>query len=290
MNASLDELLTLIMNRHRRGRRLVLLFDYDGTLVPFAAHPRLAVMAPRTRRLLRRLAGRTRTSVGILSGRELGELRTLVSLKNIYYAGNSGLELDLRGTRISHPGIQDAYSTIAAFAGRLQKAIDRFPGSWLEGKTVGLTIHYRNVSPDRIPDLLAQIKDVSEPFWDLMRFTDGPKAVEIVPELGWDKGTAVQFILEHLGQDDLLPLYAGDAPNDAAAFEAVGERGGICIGVGSDIPPFAHYCASEPAELLSFLFLLDRYLAAEQPGGLRFVSKPMALRGLYRPFPSTYRM
>jgi trehalose-phosphatase len=289
MTPALEELLAFMMNCYRRGQMLALLFDYDGTLVPLAAHPRLATMIPQTQRLLRRLAGRSRIALGVISSRELGELRALVSLKNIYYGGNSGLELDLRGTRISHPGIQDSLPAIVALAGKLQEIIGMFPGAWLEGKMSGLTIHFRDVSIARLPDLHTQISVVSEPFTDLMRFTDGPKAIEIVPQLGWDKGTAVKFIIDHLGQNDLLPLYAGDAPNDDPAFELVGGMGGICIGVGMEIPPFAHYCVADPAALLSFLFALDRNLAAEEPSGMRFVSKPLALLGLYQPILPFFR-
>jgi trehalose-phosphatase len=290
MTSALDELLALMMNRYRRGQTLALLFDYDGTIVPLAAHPRLATMMPRTRRLLRQLVCRSRVVLGVISSRELGELRSLVSLKNIYYAGNSGLELDLRETRISHPGIQDCIPAIAELAGQLQKIIDNFPGAWLEGKMAGLTVHYRNIPDVQIPDLQSQVSKVSEPYLDRLRFTDGPKAIEIVPELGWDKGTAVKFILDHLGQDDLLPLYAGDAPNDDPAFEIVNGIGGICIGVGVEAPPFVHYCVADSAALLSFLFTLDRNLAAEEPGGMRFVSKPLALQGLYHSFLPFYRM
>jgi trehalose 6-phosphate phosphatase len=188
MNNGTDDLMEIIISRSRQGRRLVLLFDYDGTLVPLAAHPRLATMQSRTRRLLRRLAGRSRVALGVLSGREISELRAMVALRNVYYAGNSGLELDLRGTRVSHPGIQDALSAIAALAGQLQKVVGKFAGAWLEGKFAGLTVHYREVANECIPELFSQISLVSEPYLDRLRFTDGPKAVEVVPELGWDKG------------------------------------------------------------------------------------------------------
>jgi trehalose 6-phosphate synthase/phosphatase len=290
MTPALEEIIALMMNRYRRGRQLALLFDYDGTLVPIAAHPRLAIMPPRIRRLLRRLAGRSRIALGILSGRELGELETLVSLKNIYYAGNSGLKLNLRGTRVSHPGILDVIPAITTLAEKLQSVIDKFPGAWLESKMAGLTIHFRSLPKERIPDFLLQINEISESYTPRLRFTEGPKAIEIVPELGWDKGTAARFILDHIGQEETLPLYVGDAPNDDPAFEVVGEMGGICIGIGSEIPPFAHYCMADPAELFSFLAMLDKQIDAEEPGGLRFVSKPMALYGLYHASLSTYRM
>jgi trehalose-phosphatase len=290
MTTALKELMEIMLNRYRHGQHLALLFDYDGTLVPLTSHPRLAIMAPRTRRLLRRLAARSRIALGVLSGRELDELRTLVSLRNIYYAGNSGIRLDLRGTRVSHPGIQDILPAVTALTKRLQPLIDEFPEAWLESKLAGLTIHFRNVPEEKLADMQRKIDDLLEPCSHIFRFTEGPKAIEIVPELGWDKGTAVQFILEDLGRNDIFPLYAGDAPNDDSAFESVGERGGICLGIGPDVPPFVHYRMNEPADLFSFLAILDKQLAAEEPGGMRFASRPSALFGLYRSSLSTFRM
>jgi trehalose 6-phosphate phosphatase len=290
MVRSMEELAALMMDFYRHGRRLLLLFDYDGTLVPLAAHPRQAVMPQRTRHLLERLIGRSRINLGVLSGRELGQLRGLVALRNIYYAGTSGLELDLRGTHVTHPGLQDAFPALTALSGVLQKAVAEYPGAWVEGKLYGLTVHYRQVSANRIPDLESHVFDASSPFLDRMRLTYGPKAIEIVPELGWNKGTAVRFILEHLGQDNLLPFYAGDASNDDDAFESIAAGNGIGIGVGPDAAASAPYRAADPAELLAFLTLLDQSLMLAEFGGSKCASRASAISGLYPSFPSIGRM
>src|SRR5262249_9743352 len=88
--------------RRTRGP-LALLFDYDGTLTPIVERPSLALLEPCTRALLGRLAQTAGVSVGIISGRNLTDLRHLVGLPGLYYAGTGGLELDLKGTRLTHP-------------------------------------------------------------------------------------------------------------------------------------------------------------------------------------------
>src|SRR5262245_34710076 len=101
--AVLREVTASLTTAHRTGSRLVLLFDYDGTLTPIVEHPSGAVLESNVRRLLRELAALKGVSVGVMSGRGLADLRHLVALPSLYYAGNSGLELDLRGGRVVHP-------------------------------------------------------------------------------------------------------------------------------------------------------------------------------------------
>src|SRR5262245_48483918 len=93
--------LDYLLSAHRAGRHLILLFDYDGALVPIVEHPQLARLAPRTRLLLKQLARQPRVSVGVLSGRKLDDLQEMVALPGLYYAGTNGLELELRGVRVT---------------------------------------------------------------------------------------------------------------------------------------------------------------------------------------------
>ena len=44
MSGSLRAELARLVDARRRGTRLVLLFDYDGTLVPIVEHPSMAVV------------------------------------------------------------------------------------------------------------------------------------------------------------------------------------------------------------------------------------------------------
>jgi trehalose-6-phosphatase len=53
---------------HRRGGRLVLVFDYDGTLTPLVAHPRLAHLDPALRQTMAELAATRRSMSGWSAG------------------------------------------------------------------------------------------------------------------------------------------------------------------------------------------------------------------------------
>jgi len=97
-----------VLDAYRRGASLALLFDYDGTLVPIAEHPRLAVLTSETRQRLDRLARTPSAFVGVLSGRRIDDLKHTVGVSGVCYVGTGGLELDLWGVPIMHPESADA--------------------------------------------------------------------------------------------------------------------------------------------------------------------------------------
>lgn len=55
--------------------------------------------------------------------------------------------------------------------------------------------------------------------------TRGKKVLEIRPSIKWNKGHAVEYLLETLGftssedKDDVVPLYIGDDKTDEDAFK-----------------------------------------------------------------------
>jgi trehalose-phosphatase len=174
---------------------LALLFDYDGTLVPIVEHPRLARLDRATRGLLIRLMSRPRVFLGIISGRSLDDLKKMVRLPRVYYAGTGGLEVELLGVRIAHPQNARVTKLVTTLAERLHPVLDAYPRAWLENKRLGLTIHYRAVAGERIPALRAQVDAVLDCAAGELRIADGPMAVEITPDIGWNKGTAIEMIV-----------------------------------------------------------------------------------------------
>ena len=72
---------------------LALLLDYDGTLSPIAPHPDLAVIPPETKKVLMRLARMPDVFVAIISGRGVNNVKQMVGIEGITYAGNHGLEI-----------------------------------------------------------------------------------------------------------------------------------------------------------------------------------------------------
>ena len=253
MSPSIEDALEALRVFYLDGGALLLLLDYDGTLTPIVARPELAQLAPDTHRLLAKLAALPRVHLGVVSGRKLEEVRALVDLPGIYYAGAAGMELDLRGKHIVHPRAEEAEAAAAELIARLTEAVSDYPGAWVEDKRFACTVHYRDVAAESIDQLRGRVKEVARREGDGMRIDEGPMALEIAPDMGWNKGTAARMILDHLDASQAMVVYAGDSANDAEAFDAVAAVAGITLGVGPEAPPAARFRLPDPAALHAFL-------------------------------------
>jgi trehalose-phosphatase len=258
MQTPLTEVTEKLATAYQMGSRLALLFDYDGTLAPIVSSPALAVLDERTRGVLNHLASRPGVDVGILSGRGLVDLRHLVALPGLYYAGTSGLDLDLRGKRLTHPRAEAQRSLLATVMEGLEGLVRHYPGAWVEDRRFGLTMHFRQLAPSRHEELWERARQVLREYGASLRVVIGLMAWEVNPNIGWHKGTAVRAIAEAIGPEALI-LYAGDSSNDTEALEAVAALGGISVRVGAAAPP-AQYHVECPGELLEFLIGLKAAL------------------------------
>jgi len=258
MQTPLSEVTEKLATAYQMGSRLALLFDYDGTLTPIVASPSLAVLDQRTREVLNHLANRSRVGVGILSGRGLVDLRHLVALPGLYYAGTSGLDLDLRGKCVTHPRAEAQRRLLTTVMEALEGVVRHYPGAWVEDRRFGLTLHYRQLAPSRHEELLEGARQVLREYEARLRVVIGLMAWEVNPAIGWHKGTAVRAIAEAIGHEALI-FYAGDSANDTEALEVVAALGGISVRVGATAPP-AEYRVEGPGELLEFLIGLKEAL------------------------------
>lgn len=95
-----DFLLSYVGYNHK----LALLLDYDGTLAPIAPHPDLAVLPQETRNVIQRLSNHSDVFVAVISGRSVENVKKMVGIEGITYAGNHGLEiLHADGSKFVHP-------------------------------------------------------------------------------------------------------------------------------------------------------------------------------------------
>jgi trehalose 6-phosphate synthase/phosphatase len=86
------------------SHKLALLLDYDGTLAPIAPHPDLATLPQETRNVLQRLSNINDVYIAIISGRGVENVKEMVGIEGITYAGNHGLEiLHPDGSKFVHP-------------------------------------------------------------------------------------------------------------------------------------------------------------------------------------------
>lgn len=253
MNDSLPDALDWAVSQYTTGSRLALLFDYDGVLAEFTDSPDQATLAPGTSRDLEHLAAHPGVIVGVISGRELAELKRLVGIPGLFYAGTSGLELEYDGRTTTHPLVTHSLRLLADVAAALEPHVDEFADAWLERKHFGLTVHYRKLESQVAARLCGRVESELTRWGDRLHVVNGAKAVEITPEIGWTKGTAVEFLLQSLGPEPCLVLYAGDESSDVEPLWCVGFHRGIAIGVGDSPPTTAQFKVADAAAVRHLL-------------------------------------
>ncbi len=240
------------------ARRPVLFLDYDGTLTEIVDHPGDARLAPAIRADLAALA-RTMT-VAIVSGRDLPDVRGMVNLPELVYAGSHGFDISgPGGLALQHPAGLAARPALAAAAEALTERLAGIDGILIERKAFAVTVHYRLVADDAVPRVHAALDDVAAGHPGLRR-TGGKKIVELRPDVTWDKGRAVRWLLGKLDQDDdaHLPLYLGDDDTDEDAFRALRGRGiGVLVAPAAQITG-ARFRLASVAEVHDFLERLRR--------------------------------
>jgi len=199
--------------------QLALFLDYDGTLTDLVEHPSKATMDDEMRQVVMDCAARDDTDVAIISGRALEDVRSLVGMPHLTYAGNHGLQ-------ISGPGMDDfAHEDLVHYRERTDElaqsleevAVD---GAWTEAKGPTLTYHYRETPEARRPALISQARSIITAAGFQAR--DAHCAIEARPPIGWDKGRAVlQILRTRYGvnwSEQVRVIYVGDDHTDEDAF------------------------------------------------------------------------
>jgi trehalose 6-phosphate phosphatase len=243
------------LRRFLSGRRLALFLDYDGTLTPIVERPEDALLPDGTRGAIERLAALM--PVAIVSGRDLADVRNLVGADRIAYGGSHGFDLVLPDGSVQQRGTEFLRDLEAA-TDQLAQRLEAFPAARIERKAFGVAVHVRQVSDDLVPVVDAVMDDVAAAHPGLRR-TGGKKVFELRPNVEWNKGRALQWLLEELRLgSDALPIYVGDDETDEDAFRVVRQRGlGIVVrGEGDDRPTQAGYALRDTDEVRLFLELL----------------------------------
>jgi trehalose 6-phosphate phosphatase len=214
-----------------------MLLDYDGTLTPIRPRPEQAILAPKTRSLLERLAHQHR--VVLLSGRDLKALRHLARPgRTIGMVGTHGAEgVNLRGF---HPMNSARAARFRRQRNKaavvLRRVYGNARGMEVEVKSLSVALHFRRARLSSLEE-----KDLIKAFRNLVRKATPPgewvlqrgrKVLEWKPR-GFNKGRAVREIRGKF--PGWKVLVAGDDLTDLDAFRAAG-RGAIRVGVGKSVP------------------------------------------------------
>ena len=244
----LDELWARIGNR-----RVAVFLDYDGTLTPIVERPDMAVMSQDMRATLSALS--ERSPVLVISGRKCGDVERLVGLKGITCAGCHGFDIaGPEGSELLHEEIAGYVPIIAQAARDLDRQLASIAGVMVEDKTYALAVHFRMVSPEDV-GRVEHIVDAVAAQHPALRKTGGKKVFELRPNMDWDKGKAVLWLLGELDLNDadVVPLYIGDDITDSDAFDALHGKGFSFLVAERPQATSANYRLTDTAEVRSFL-------------------------------------
>lgn len=247
-----------------KGKQIVVFLDYDGTLSPIVQDPDCAFITDEMREAVKDVAKLFPTA--IVSGRSRAKVYDFVQLSELYYAGSHGMDIKgpSKGNRqrkgnqtvLCQPAREFLPIIDEVYRAMIEK-VKHIPGAKVENNRFCLSVHYRCVDEKKWIELADQVKMVIKDYSQL-RLSHGRKVFEIRPTIKWDKGNAVEFLLESLGYEesnDVLPIYIGDDRTDEDAFRVLRERGqgqGILVSK-SPKETNASYSLQEPAEVMHFL-------------------------------------
>jgi trehalose 6-phosphate phosphatase len=185
--------------------RVLVAFDFDGTLAPIVADRDSAHMRARTRTLLQRVADLYPCAV--ISGRGKRDVEErLDGAKVKYVTGNHGIE----------PGANmNAFeANVARVVPILSAAQSSAQGVDIEDKRYSLAVHYRKARRKKATRELIRTAVARLPI--RMRIIPGKLVMNVIPEWAPDKGDALLSLRNQERAD--TALYVGDDETDEDVF------------------------------------------------------------------------
>ncbi|XP_015888685.1 trehalose-phosphate phosphatase B-like [Ziziphus jujuba] len=277
------------MMKLAEGKKVVVFLDYDGTLSKIVKDPDKATMTQNMREAVKNVALHFPTAV--ISGRGRDKVLEFVQLDEVYYAGSHGMDIstpsgsskygsDIHQTiTINEKGeevvdfcpAKEFLPTIQEIVIMLRDKTKHIKGAIVEDNKFCLSVHFRCVEDKDVGDLKSMVEDMMQGYPNF-KISEGKKVMEIRPNIEWDKGRALLYLLDTLGfgnSNDVLPIYIGDDKTDEDAFKVIQSRGedqGLAIVVSSTPKETeASYSLREPNQVKSFLKRLVKWKQDLQP-------------------------
>jgi len=239
-----------------KDKEVVLFLDYDGTLTPIVSHPKDAHLSEAMRNTLIKLSNQC--TLAVISGRGLNDIKSRVGIKGIYYAGSHGYEIEGPSIKMEYEGALEFVEIFDVLEEELTKLLAKVEGALVERKKFSIALHYRNVSKSEV-DLVEKAADEAVRKYPKVRKNHGKKVYELQPDLEWNKGKAMEWLMEalHIEKRGSKIFYMGDDITDEDAFSAI-KTYGIGILVDGQVGTTgAQYKLRDTNQTLRFLEILS---------------------------------
>lgn len=201
---------------------LFLFLDYDGSLVPIVNTPKEALLPPEQKQFLYKLSQCPEIQLWIITGRPIDDIRQLVGLDGIGYAGNHGLEIQCPNQPVKEFYASAHKETILKIQELLNAHFAKHKGVLFENKGPILAIHYRLTEDGTEQEILRFIESIKDVVQRPFNVGYGKKVIEIRTVPHKTKGTALEWIKENVkfGKNPCR-VYLGDDVTDEDAFKVL---------------------------------------------------------------------
>lgn len=223
-----------VLSRFAR-RRVLLAFDFDGTLAPLVAKASDAAMRPRTAKLFNAVAHRY--PCVIVTGRRARDIRRRLGNAPVAaVVGNHGADSAVDRAEVRR--------IVAASLRAIAPIVSREPGSWIENKTYSISVHFRPgpTTDDHLAALRRAVATVPK-----AGLVPGKNVLNVVAADAPDKGGAVEQLLRALRCDHVL--FIGDDETDERVFRRIPRSKLLGIRIGAAAHSRAAYVLHKQSDI-----------------------------------------
>lgn len=235
--------------------RALLAFDFDGTLAPIVADPKMARTPLPAARALRTLA--QSWPIAVVTGRAVADMPERLGFEPMAVVGSHGAEDPTLPENVDPARLDVVRLALASDEGRAL----RDAGVQVEDKGHSMALHYR-LARDRERAHLASL-DFVRGLGDAVGIFEGKMVVNIVLPDSPHKGDAVLSLARRIGAESVL--FVGDDVNDEPVFR-VAAPNWVTIKVGRDPHSAARFFLDSAAEMAVLLDLCVKLSAKAGSG------------------------
>ena len=237
-----------VVVRVANSARLLVATDFDGVLAPIVSDPQHSAPLPDAIKILGELVSLPNTTVAVVSGREVAQLRRMIpDADRFILVGSHGAEFATSdGTEMVEIVNPERQRLLGTVRDELEGLAGQLLGLFVEHKSQSVAVHFRRLAPQQRDAADAAVQTL---------FRQSPGRVVRWKEVGEfavgsaDKGSAVAALSNRVGAT--ARVYLGDDVTDEDVFRILGSEDlTVKVGPGSTA---ARYRVPSPTEVVEVL-------------------------------------